>query len=365
LRDVVACTLGLGLCAATWLVQVRAPRFEPIGAELLADPGFERGLDAWRVRARGTGEVTVEDRAATLRVSGCVPASRPCEARIEQVIPYSGTTPVQIVGDLDPADPSSGTMWLMVIDRDAFGRALSPDWVMAERFDVLRTSGWTPHRVVLRPHPGTASITVRAVRIGREGDVRVRDPSLRPVRERALYRDLTVALLVAWTLFFGAIAAVTATAAPRRGMHAATIALAVGILAALMAPMSDIATTEAETLAAREGPPTLVGSAIPSPGKPWIHAARWLRATFGSDDLNHAGLFLALALAAAVSWPRADRPRLCLRLVAFAAATEVLQLFTSDRSPGLTDVGVDGVGVALGLGLAVAGRALRRAIAAR
>lgn len=371
MRRIAAVAVGVAsaLSAATWVVEARAERFAPIGPELLADPGFARGLDAWTVYERGGAKVIASADGVTLDVSGCPhdPDLRACQASIEQVIPYSGVDPVEVSAELTRSTFRDGVAYVLVADRDARGLALSFDWEIGKDHQLFPPSPWAPYHAVQHPHPGTAAVAVRLVRMGVDGNLAARGVSLRPVREKGLFRALTAALQVAWVAFFAWIAVLTWRIAPRPRLHAATLALAVVIIAALVAPMPDIAVTPSEIAAARPDAPVAGPASAPStsvapiPRSPpaWLRVGRGLRAAFPSDERDHFALFAALGALAAIAWRGTPTWVVGATVVGFAALTEALQWFTAHRTAGLDDLATDSVGIGVGMVGAIAVGALQ------
>lgn len=78
----------------------------------------------------------------------------------------------------------------------------------------------------------------------------------------------------------------------------------------------------------------------------------------GSDKVGHVAIFAGLALAG--RWARLPVPALALGLAAYAVLTETLQAtLPLGRHGDPADAAADVVGIALGLGVAAAVRALR------
>lgn len=293
--------VATALTAATWLV-AGGERWEPAGTDLLGE---------WDTRRQG-GDVSLAGDAATLTVDGCA-AKEPCFVVLSQVVPRHDAITVSAV--LAGAGPSAG---LYVAARNAAGKRLAPGWIPAR---VSGPSG--VHRSTIRPPRGAADVEVRLALAGHAGTLVARDVRARPARERNV--ALVRAVQLGWIGLFAGVAGASARAARSRGLAGLAVVAGAGVVAATLAP---------------------VGGLLP--------------ASLPVDDVGHAVLLLVLAAIADATWPDLPRRGLGLRLLGFAAVTEVLQGFTADRAPELRDFAADALGIVLGIGSRRAWAALRR-----
>ncbi len=73
---------------------------------------------------------------------------------------------------------------------------------------------------------------------------------------------------------------------------------------------------------------------------------------FGLDKINHAVAFAVLGAVAMVGYGRAAWVRVVLWLLGFGIAIEIAQTQVPGRSAEAADLLADGVGIAIGLGIA-------------
>ena len=94
----------------------------------------------------------------------------------------------------------------------------------------------------------------------------------------------------------------------------------------------------------------------------WIgRPLNWLDdASTENLDLTHVAMFSGISLLVACLWPRAQLWRIALCLMLLAVATEVAQFWVPGRTPKLTDVYDNLLGIALGLAVSIPIRWLRR-----
>ena len=77
-------------------------------------------------------------------------------------------------------------------------------------------------------------------------------------------------------------------------------------------------------------------------------------------DLTHVAMFSGVSLLVACLWPRVQVWRIALCLMLLAVATELAQFWVPGRTPKLTDVYDNLLGIALGVAVATPVRWLRR-----
>lgn len=246
-----------------------------------------------------------------------------------------------------------------------------------EFFGTQKDCGWRCYKGFF-PVPITATnVQFYIHNAGITGVMRVDDLSVIPVRPRPSAPW--------WKLFFGAIWTVTFglclfALRPWTRRHGRLILLTVLlILTGILLPKSFLNETiqktiqPVEKLVQQQTKPAPADTPVPGrPGTPepakskedlaveLIEAGvEWVY------TIGHLTMFSLLAFLSALSW-LAERPLLkraglvFAGLVLFAAATEVLQFITVDRSAGLYDLCVDLTGMAVATGLVILLRRIQR-----
>ncbi|MGI9498896.1 MAG: VanZ family protein [Geminicoccaceae bacterium] len=323
--------LGILLVTLTAATFMLLPRYQPLGAPLLADPGFEAGLTGWQQ----AGSI-VQDPDDPARVTL---ESQDAETRTRLVrdidLPPGDTLLVlraQVQGENVVSGPEiweSARIYLARLDADG-----QPDWKADH--DLFDLAGTTDIRNYSRAFSIPAE--VETVRLGIElknttGRLTVSQLELIAAERPRMFVIAAGGLLLAW----GALILYTAIRT-LKGIRSASIRLWLGIVFALSI------------------------AALMLPGHFYeIGLIRFVEPLgINVDAAGHGIMFALLALLV-----RMGRPfdPFWLHVGAWsliAVASEVLQLFTFDREPSMDDLWADGLGIFIGLVLAETARRMRR-----
>jgi len=341
--------LTLALTVASLLLFFLFERFEPVGEPWLR-PAAVTLADGWDVQADGTGEVSLGSEGARLR------ADRPQDGpllRRRFVLP-PGTEFVRVRAELAVEAVRRGPLpWqgvrIVLVQLDDQGRH---QWDLPHLADVA--NGSQHGRSVTQEFwisRAARALELRAELRQATGEFLVRELWLEPVQEVEAFGTVRHMLFLCWvSLWLWLVVPLMATA-PRRLRHVLAMLVAMTILAGTLTPHSArqsakqlLIELERTVIGERDAGPEAV------PGKPVAPAEVVAGAWPVAQKAMHFLLFVVLALAAL--WARPDDPWLALvgYLALFAAICEVLQLFALDRTPLLSEAGINLAGVAVGTG---------------
>ncbi len=326
------------LVLLTAIVFFLMPRYDVVGAPLLADPAFGSELDGWR---QAGSIVTDPDDASRILLESVDPADRTFLYK-DLALP-SGDLMLELRASVRSEGVAPGPeIWdrarIYLAQLDPQGQ---PRW--EEDHVLFDIDGTTEVRNYRRTFAMPAEVTV--ARLGIElknatGRLSVADIQLTPVQRTTLFLLAVGALLHGWaalTLYVG-----VKTFA---GIESVRIKIALGVacvlaVIALMLP-GDIHDFSTASIAARFG---IDGVDV--------------------DLVGHGVMFALLAFLVRLGRPSDPLWLHAGTWVLIAIASEVLQLFTVGRDPSFEDLMLDAIGILAGLTLAQMVGLVRRSTAA-
>jgi VanZ family protein len=316
-------------------------RYESVGPELLANPGFSEGFVHWERSGLGQatitspGEITLRadenQRGAGVAVRQSLP-----EPQRYRLLRLSAELKAQAI---QPGERFWHKGRLVLVSFDAQRRMLRVPHVVA---DLVGTRPWQSYQAIFHIPTTAQQVQIGVQLIGATGSLAVKQLSLREVRERALfpfYRYFGIAL---WTV------ALIGLAFSYRGQlrldppYLLIYASLLGILVGTLMPVElKLALENRIDVALTDVIPRL--GFIPEDDRP-------------SDPnliskLGHLLSFGLLAFALRWAYPRQRLVTLLVLLLMLALISEVLQFFVEGRLPQITDFCIDGAGLLAGIGL--------------
>ena len=214
---------------------------------------------------------------------------------------------------------------------------------------------WLPARV--------SSVEVAAVLNQVIGEMQIRGLTLEAVDEHGAFTMARYALTAVWLLLLPWLIWPLYRSGPGRGGRLSVMALAAIILAGVLTPQTAKlqlhrmanAALRSDVVAAIKAAQVRPKEAAPSPSKAapgaMDNSVPAHQVWFVAAKLGHVGLFALFALTVTLTWRRQTWRRLCLYLVAFAVAAEILQLLSLDRDANPMDAGLNLLGTTAGLAL--------------
>lgn len=303
-------------------------RYQPVGDTLLADPPFSLGLVGWDQRGNAHFDPR---RPAWVTLGSDDPESRTSLKRTINLPP--GLTLAFLEATVSTERVVAGDdLWqrarVYLVQLDEAGK---PNW--NEPHHLFRLSGTEPKQTISQVFPipdkvDRAQLSLEMNNV--TGRMTISDLRLYPVEELPGFRQIATGLMAAWAvlLFFAAIAIF-------KNIPSTKVRLALGAMVGIFAVGLFMPAPLRDAL--------IDGLNIPSGGEGGIEP----------DLIGHGIVFAIMAFLVRVGRPT-DPIGLhlgCWALI--AVASETLQLFTFDREPSIADFLVDGIGVVLGLTLAV------------
>lgn len=329
-----------GLCAATVALFTGLSRYIPAGPPLIA--GIDLTDPSW-LKIGDAGQITTPESIVQIRndAPGVTVGIRrhlpvPEDATLVQVEIEAAVKNVS--RDLALRQEAR----LFLAGRTADGRYL---WERRHEIAELSGSrGWRPVTRTFDVPPDAASLAIGAQLTGATGTLGVRNLTIRPVSERAVFPYLANGLLILWGIAGAAIGFLLLKGMRSRWSRFAVAGVAAAAVGVTMAPAKS----------RRFLVDYVIG--VPMDAAPEAMAA-WMSAAFRHlpvpvDKLGHVVLFAALAALVRLA-RRDDRTDVqAAALLLFAAATEVLQFYAIDRAPAVSDWLLDAAGILIGLAAA-------------
>jgi VanZ family protein len=327
-------------------------RYEPSGPELLTDPGFSRDFTYWERSGRGTAQVTAEGvlrlQVDTAGAGVAVRQYLPDPGRY-RLLRLSGTLKAQ---NIHPGSQFWQKGQLALVSLDGNQRMLPVPHLVV---DLAGTQSWRTYQTVFRIPDRAAAVRVVVQLIGATGTLAAKNLSLYEVREKggfAPYRKLGIGLWVIGLLWWGLPwFSQLRLNWPQLAVCLTGFGITVGTLLPLNLKMQlELATSR-----------TLAGLV------PWWKPVidQTLKAEMVFSKLGHILFFALLAVSVRWAYPGTKRLAVVLQLLILAAVSEVLQFFVEGRVPAVADVGLDGAGALLGMGLFEVLRLARQALERR
>lgn len=313
-------------------------RYEPIGRELLLDPGFGEGLTYWTQSGRGV--VRLVDGAVVLQADA--PSA---DVAIRQTLFNAHRYRLlRLAGELRATNIRSGERFfhkgrLALVMLDENRRMLPGPHVAV---DLVGTRPWTEYQKVFKVPGAAQEVQVRVSLIGATGELAIRRLSLTEVRERDAYLLLRNVGMVAWTAVLIGLALPFLPRLRWDLPHLLICLLVAGIFIGTLMPVDFKIGMENEVDAALK-------HLLAEEEGVWQAGSEALASGF-VDKLGHVLFFALLAFAVRWGYPHRPRLHLFLGLLILASISEVLQFFVEGRLPRVTDFLLDGAGLLIGLG---------------
>ncbi len=314
------------LTAVTLAAFFLLERYQPAGDQLLAEEPFSTGFPGWTKK----GDVTFDD-PGKVTLTNDDPEGR---SFIKRTIDLpDGYTLAFLTATVSTESVAAGDdlwqrarIYFAQLDQDG-----KPDWTQPH--NLFRLRGTKSVRTVSQVFPIPSSINQAVLSLemnNATGQMTISDLKLYPVEEKPDFRRIAIFLMVAW-----AILCLFAAIAVFKSIPSSKVRLALGGMLGIFAFGLFMPAPVRDAL--------IAALHIPSGGEEGIEP----------DMIGHGIVFAIMAFLVRIGRPE-DPIWLhlgCWTLIAIAS--ETLQLFTFDRQPSLIDFLVDGVGVLLGLTLAV------------
>ncbi len=324
------------------------PRYQAMGAELLANADFRDGLTNWSgsnfgvevLSAEGSVKLQSDNASQSVTVSQIVSANFPGSL-------------LQLSCDIKTNRVKSGergweTARVALFSINAEGKALyhiphllikqdgSHDWLHGEKvFEI----GADVSKVEL------------ALQLARSsGELWVKNVSLRPVMLKSAFKDYRLQLLSVWLLMAIWVILPLLRSGFKSWAHMAVLTLTMGIFIGVLMP-ENLKETLAESLWSGTVPNEVSFSYSQA------NDAQTFRFTPQLPNLDffkigHFVMFALLAITLLVGRPfRVSTARLLFYLWLMAMVSEVLQLFMPGRSAQVGDIAIDCSGVLTGLAM--------------
>ncbi len=338
-----------GLCAATVTLFTFLPRYIPAGPPLVAgidltDPSWLRFGDASQITTpENIVQISNDETGVTVGIRRHLPVPE-------------GATLVQV--EIEAAVKNVSRDLVLKQEARLFlaGRTADGRYLWEQRHEIAALSGsrgWRPVTRTFEVAPDAASLAIGAQLTGATGTLGIRNLTVRPVTEQAVFPYLANGLLILWGITGVAIGFILLRRMQSRWSRFAVAGVAAVAVGVTMAPGKT----------RRFLVDYVIG--IPMDAVPKAMAIS-LNESFRQipvpmDKLGHVLLFAALAALVRLS-RRGDRIDLqATALLLFAATTEVLQFYAIDRSPAVSDWLLDAAGIAIGLAAAWSLQKLRLA----
>lgn len=362
------------LSVATLVLFGLLDRYNVRGPELLVNPAGQHGFGGW-VATPGTG--SVETDGEVVRLANPDPDG---SVALSQLIPaIRAPSYVRVALEYRLRDVSTGLApWerlrVIMVQRNAEGvpRWELPHTVVLDRGDAEWQQAERIFWISRRTHGMEFRIQLNKA----SGLVEVRDLTVRTMQEKDGFGTLRYILFMSWLVAW--VWVVVPILSQRRYKWRAVLAMLVGlgILGGSLTPHtarqilrekigfdsgwveSRQAHKEQQQQAQEEvkpQPPPPPAAAVVSAGNPSLI---W----YAVQKSGHFTLFVLLSVA--VFWARPRTPVLPIVacLLSYAMIAELLQLFAEERTPQVSDAGLNVAGVLLGVLVVLAWRALRRRV---
>ncbi|MDP6515682.1 MAG: VanZ family protein [Alphaproteobacteria bacterium] len=382
---------ALLLSLATQLLFGADARFKPESQDLLPNLDFNQGFRHWTGTPGGVGLRPGEPSVAMLAVRGKV-----TEPRIMQTLASPRDhTHIRVAADIKVQEVVPGPSLLSragIILR-SFGDRGQRLWYRPETVALTTgTADWRRYDTVIPVADEAVVMRLFVYLGGLSGAMAVRRLTVESVSEAEWFKTARIALIVLWLAAGGWIVVPLAVFNRPSLIRVLALLVGLGILAAVLSPQPffrqfkgtvvsaahHVVTAaflerepelaqrrgggdrgdHGETEAKRDRAPSDDREA-PGPAvsihwlEPWPAAKRLI----GLQGLGH--MFAYTAFAALMFQAFQDTPwrNLIVYLLIAALATEVLQIFTVTRSVTVVDGALNGIGVILGFGVHLLGRA--------
>lgn len=325
----------LALLVGTLALFGAVPRYEPFGPDLLPDPPFVASLAPWKIQGPRERLEVLPDGGLRLRndepgrlVGVALRLPRPKSADMILLQARFSTENVR----RGEAGWQVASIALAGVDGE--NRAL---WNRPHRLFSGTGSHESIERSVVFHLTDNVEGLLAAIGLARAtGTLEVQDIRAFAVRESTLFATLRQALQVAWAIW-GTGFVVCLLRNVRRPLIASALLLVGGTLGVGLLMPGEVRIRLSEQVA----------SALPLMG-------------FEPEQIAHFGLFATVAFLLRLTRLRDPVWVHLLGLAAFAALTEILQLFAVERGPSLDDWLTDAIGIALGLAAAQIWRQVER-----
>lgn len=314
------------------VVLTQLPRVVADGPELVAAAPVAEQPDRWVIAEHGSGAASVAEGVARLRTDSCAVDCRVTWTRSLEAPERVGW--LEVSARIRPVRPGPPSVSKVVLSSRTGAERI---WVYPR---VSEEGRWRVGRQVVHADlRGRTDLRVGAVLAGEGGALDVDWIRVRPVRRSVAWTAAASATALAWAVGLLGLGAVVARQTGRRGpLIAAVLLLVLGV--GMGAPHA-----VSRPLWASAGMPMQP----PDPSDPALLSWRpplspLVLAKLGGHlvGFGTVGLVLGHAL------PE-RRGRVVGGMLVVAVASELLQGLTDDRTPSVLDVGVDMVGVGIGV----------------